>query len=103
VLVVNDSVVVRKVLRVALAADPSIEIAGSAADGLIALKKILLLQPDLITLDVEMPILSSLETLREILRLYPKLPGTLTEKGASTTLDALALGDADNSDGDGGK
>jgi two-component system chemotaxis response regulator CheB len=99
VLVVDDSVVVRKLLMEALAADASIEVAGSAPDGSIALKKIPLLQPDLVTLDVEMPILSGLETLREIRKQYPKLPvimfSTLTERGASTTLDALALGASD--------
>jgi two-component system, chemotaxis family, protein-glutamate methylesterase/glutaminase len=99
VLVVDDSVVVRKVLCEALTADSTIEIAGTAADGSIALSKIPILKPDLITLDVEMPGMSGLETLAEIRKLHPKLPvimfSTLTERGAAITLDALALGASD--------
>lgn len=99
VLVVDDSVVVRRLLCEALSGDAAIEVAGSASDGSIALEKIPQLRPDLITLDVEMPVLSGLETLREIRRLYPKLPvimfSTLTDRGAATTLDALALGASD--------
>jgi two-component system chemotaxis response regulator CheB len=74
VLVVDDSAVVRKVLCEALTADSTIEIAGTAADGSIALSKIPILKPDLITLDIEMPGMSGLETLAEIRKLYPKLP-----------------------------
>jgi two-component system chemotaxis response regulator CheB len=99
VLVVDDSVVIRRVLIAALGTDPAIEVVGSATDGSIALAKIPLLRPDLVTLDVEMPVMSGLETLREIRKLYPKLPvimfSTLTERGAATTLDALALGASD--------
>ncbi|MBZ5501171.1 MAG: chemotaxis response regulator protein-glutamate methylesterase [Acidobacteriia bacterium] len=99
VLIVDDSVVVRKVVSDALAVDPGIAIAGTAADGRIALAKIPLLTPDLITLDVEMPGLNGIETLKEIRRLYPKLPvimfSTMTERGAAITLDALSLGAAD--------
>src|SRR5271168_4250417 len=99
ILVVDDSVVIRKVLCDALASDPAIAVAGTAQDGRIALAKIAQLHPDLITLDVEMPNLSGLETIPEIRKLYPKLPiimfSTLTEGGATTTLDALALGASD--------
>jgi two-component system chemotaxis response regulator CheB len=99
ILVVDDSVVIRKVLCEALGADPSIEVAGSAADGNIALAKIPQVNPDLITLDVEMPGKSGIETLVEIRKLYPKLPvimfSTLTERGATVTLDALSLGASD--------
>ncbi|MGA2419644.1 MAG: chemotaxis response regulator protein-glutamate methylesterase [Candidatus Acidiferrum sp.] len=99
ILVVDDSVVIRKVLCDALASDPAIEVVGTAPDGRIALAKITQLHPDLITLDVEMPNLSGLQTIPEIRKLYPKLPiimfSTLTERGASTTLDALALGASD--------
>ncbi|HXA83204.1 MAG TPA: chemotaxis response regulator protein-glutamate methylesterase [Methylomirabilota bacterium] len=99
ILVVDDSVVVRKVLAEALATDASIEVAGTAADGNIALAKIPQVNPDLITLDVEMPGKSGIETLVEIRKLYPKLPvimfSTLTERGAAVTLDALSLGASD--------
>jgi two-component system chemotaxis response regulator CheB len=99
VLIVDDSVVIRKVLCEALLADSSIEVAGVAADGRIALSKIPQLNPDLITLDIGMPGLSGFETLKEIRKLYPKLPvimfSTLTERGAAATLDALALGASD--------
>jgi two-component system chemotaxis response regulator CheB len=99
ILVVDDSVVIRKVLAEALATDASIEVAGTAADGNIALAKIPQLNPDLVTLDVEMPGKSGIETLVEIRKLYPKLPvimfSTLTERGAAVTLDALSLGASD--------
>jgi two-component system chemotaxis response regulator CheB len=99
ILVVDDSVVIRKVLSDALTADASIEVAGTAADGNIALAKIPQVNPDLITLDVEMPGKSGIETLVEIRKLYPRLPvimfSTMTERGASVTLDALSLGASD--------
>lgn len=99
VLIIDDSVVIRRVLTEALKADPSIEVVGHAADGRIGLSKITQVQPDLITLDIEMPGMSGFETLKEIRKLYPKLPvimfSTLTEKGAAATLDALALGASD--------
>ncbi len=99
ILIVDDSVVIRKVLCDALASDPAVQVAGTASDGRIALAKITQLHPDLITLDVEMPNLSGLETIAEIRKLQPKLPiimfSTLTERGAATTLDALALGASD--------
>lgn len=66
VLIVDDSVVIRKVLCEALRVDGSIDVAGTAADGRIALAKIQQLNPDLVTLDVEMPVISGLETLTEI-------------------------------------
>jgi two-component system chemotaxis response regulator CheB len=99
VLVVDDSVVIRRVLCEALATDPAIEAVVSAADGSIALSKIPLVNPDLITLDVEMPGMSGIETLAAIRKTYPKLPvimfSTLTERGASITLEALSLGASD--------
>lgn len=99
VLVVDDSVVIRKVLCDVLASDPDIAVAGTASDGRLALQRIAQLNPDLITLDVEMPNMSGLQTIPEIRKLYPKLPiimfSTLTARGASTTLDALALGASD--------
>jgi two-component system chemotaxis response regulator CheB len=99
ILVVDDSVVIRKLLCETLATDPDLEVVGSASDGHIALAKITQLHPDLVTLDVEMPVMNGLETLAELRKLYPKLPvvmfSTLTERGASATLDALSLGASD--------
>ncbi len=99
ILVVDDSVVIRKVLCDTLSQDAELEIVGSASDGRIALSKIQQLNPDLVTLDVEMPVMNGLETLKELRKSYPKLPvimfSTLTERGASATLDALSLGASD--------
>ncbi len=99
ILVVDDSVVVRRVLCETLSADPQLEVVGSASDGRIALAKIDQLHPDLITLDVEMPVMNGLETLAQVRKLYPKMPvvmfSTLTEHGAAATLDALTLGASD--------
>lgn len=98
-LVVDDSVVVRKAIREALESESTIEVAGTAASGRIALAKIPQLNPDVITLDIEMPGLNGLKTLAQIRKLYPKLPvimfSTLTERGAAITLEALSLGASD--------
>ena len=99
ILVVDDSVVTRKVLSDTLTGDPALEVVGTASDGHIALAKIPLLKPDLITLDIEMPVMDGLETLAAIRKFYSRLPvimfSALTERGASATLDALALGASD--------
>ncbi len=99
ILVVDDSVVIRKLLSETLTGDAAVEVVGVAGDGRIALAKIPLLKPDLITLDIEMPVMNGLETLAAVRKLYPRLPvimfSTLTERGAAATLDALALGASD--------
>jgi two-component system, chemotaxis family, protein-glutamate methylesterase/glutaminase len=99
VLIVDDSVVVRKVLAEVLASIPSVEVAGTASNGAVALAKIPQVNPDVITLDIEMPGMDGLQTLAEIRKQYPKLPvvmcSTLTERGASVTLEALARGASD--------
>jgi two-component system chemotaxis response regulator CheB len=99
ILVVDDSVVIRKLLSDTLSGDQALEVVGTASDGRIALAKIPLLKPDLITLDVEMPVMDGLETLAALRKLYAKLPvimfSTLTERGAAATLDALSLGASD--------
>lgn len=99
ILIVDDSAVIRKVLTEGLALDPVIEVVGTAANGQIAISKIPQVNPDLVTLDIEMPVMNGLETLVAIRKIYPKLPvimfSTLTERGALTTLDALALGASD--------
>jgi two-component system chemotaxis response regulator CheB len=99
VLVVDDSVVMRRLVSDILAADPGIEVVGTAANGKVALAKIPQLNPDVITLDVEMPVMDGLETLTALRALYPKLPvimfSTLTDRGASATIDALERGASD--------
>jgi two-component system chemotaxis response regulator CheB len=99
ILVVDDSVVIRKLLADTLSADPALEVVGVASDGRIALAKIPLLRPDLVTLDIEMPVMDGLQTLVEVRKLYPKLLvimfSTLTERGAAATLEALSLGASD--------
>ena len=99
ILIVDDSVVIRRLLSDTLSADRALEVVGVASDGRIALAKISLLKPDLITLDVEMPVMDGLETLAELRKLYPKLPvimfSTLTERGTAATIEALALGASD--------
>ena len=99
ILVVDDSVVIRKLLSETLSGDRALEVVATASDGRIALAKIPQLKPDLITLDIEMPVMDGLETLAAVRKLYPKLPvimfSTLTEHGAAATLDALALGASD--------
>jgi two-component system chemotaxis response regulator CheB len=99
VLVVDDSVVVRRMISDAMAGDSALEVAATAANGRIALDKIPQVNPDLVTLDVEMPEMDGLETMAEIRRLYPRLPvimfSTLTQRGAAATIDALSLGARD--------
>jgi two-component system chemotaxis response regulator CheB len=96
VLVVDDSVVIRRLVTSVLDEDPDITVVGTAASGRIALAKLLQVAPDCVTLDIEMPDLDGLGTLRELRKTHPRLPvimfSTLTERGAATTLDALALG-----------
>ncbi|MGO8720124.1 MAG: protein-glutamate methylesterase/protein-glutamine glutaminase [Acidobacteriaceae bacterium] len=99
VLVVDDSVVIRRMVSDVLAGEPDIEVAGAAADGRIALQKIEQVNPDIVTLDVEMPVMDGLETLKELRKSHRRLPvimfSTLTERGASATIDALAAGAVD--------
>jgi len=96
VLVVDDSALVRRIISDALASAPEIEIAGTCANGRIALARIPQVNPDIVTLDIEMPVMNGLDTLKELRKTYLRLPvimfSTLTERGASATLDALSLG-----------
>jgi len=99
ILIVDDSAVIRRQLTEVLAADPEFVVAGTAANGLLALQRLPELKPDLITLDVEMPGMNGIETLIEIRKLDSRLPvimfSTLTGPGAAATLEALARGASD--------
>jgi two-component system chemotaxis response regulator CheB len=99
VLVVDDSVVIRRLVAHALEEEPLIDVVGSASNGVVALQRIPQMNPDVVTLDIEMPEMDGLETLRHIQRDYPQLRvimfSTLTERGASVTLEALRLGAGD--------
>ena len=99
VLVVDDSVVVRRLVADALAGDPQIDVIATAANGQIALTKIEQLAPDLVTMDIEMPVMDGIETVRALRKRGDKRPivmfSTLTERGASATFDALAAGATD--------
>jgi len=96
VLVVDDSVVIRRLVCHALEEDPGIEVVGVAANGRIALSRLAQLAPDVITLDIEMPEMDGLGMLRELRRRDRITPvvmfSTMTERGAAATFDALSLG-----------
>jgi chemotaxis response regulator CheB len=95
VLVVDDSALMRKLIPQMLEADPSIEVVGTAMDGNFCLKKIEELQPNVITLDLQMPGMNGIDTLKEIMRRHP-LPvivvSSHSTEGASITFKALGLG-----------
>ncbi len=99
VLVVDDAMLIRRMVTDVLAADPMIEVVGEAPNGKVALQKIMQLSPDLVTLDVEMPEMDGISTLKEIRKAHPRLPvimfSALTERGAADTLEALHHGASD--------
>lgn len=99
VLVVDDSVVVRQLLKDVLSSDPELDVVATAPNGHVALSKIRQLDPDLVTLDVEMPVMDGLQTMKVIQNDFSKLPvimfSSLTQRGANATLEALALGAKD--------
>ncbi|WP_168582424.1 protein-glutamate methylesterase/protein-glutamine glutaminase [Gephyromycinifex aptenodytis] len=99
VLIVDDSVVIRRLISDVLKTDSEIEVVGTAVNGKNALDKLPSLKPDVMTLDVEMPVMDGLQTLVEVRKTYKKLPiimfSTLTERGAGATLDALERGASD--------
>ncbi len=96
VLVVDDSVVVRRLVTDLLASDPVLEVVATAPNGRIALDKLPSARPDVVILDVEMPEMDGLQTLTALRREYPVLPVVMfsqhTQRGAAVTLEALAQG-----------
>jgi two-component system, chemotaxis family, protein-glutamate methylesterase/glutaminase len=99
VVLVDDSVVIRRVLTDLLAADPTVEVVGTAANGKLGLDKIRAVKPDIVILDIEMPVMDGLATLPLLRAEFPQLPvimfSTLTTRGGTATLDALSLGATD--------
>ncbi|MFM1886364.1 MAG: chemotaxis response regulator protein-glutamate methylesterase of group 1 operon [Pseudomonadota bacterium] len=98
VLIVDDSALVRRILAELLASDPSIEVVGAAGDAFSARDRIKQLNPDVLTLDVEMPKMDGVTFLRNLMRLRPMpvvMVSSLTEHGAEITLDALGVGAVD--------
>lgn len=99
ILVVDDSAVMRSLLRSVIATDATLEIAGTAQDGESALRLIETLRPDLVLLDVEMPVMDGLQTLRAMrgrnLRPPVIMCSALTQRGARVTIESLASGAAD--------
>jgi two-component system chemotaxis response regulator CheB len=98
VLVVDDSALMRQLISTLLSADPDIEVVGTAPDPHVARERIKALNPDVITLDVEMPHMDGVTFLRKIMALRPMpvvMISTLTQSGAEVTLEALEVGAVD--------
>lgn len=98
VLIVDDSALTRKILSEILSSDAEIEVVGTAMDPYIARTKIKQLNPDVLTLDVEMPKMNGINFLKNLMRLRPMpvvMVSTLTQKGADLALEALGLGAVD--------
>ncbi len=99
ILAVDDSLVVRSLLSRLIEAEPDLELASTASDGRRGVEKVTSVKPDVVVLDVEMPIMNGVEALVEIRKIDPELPvimfSNLTRTGAATTLEALALGAKD--------
>ena len=98
VLIIDDSALTRKVLREILSSDDEIEVVGTAMDPYDARDKIKQLNPDVLTLDIEMPKMNGINFLKNLMRLRPMpvvMVSTLTQKGADLALEALGLGAVD--------
>jgi len=96
VLVVDDSLVTRRLVTLALESEPWLEIVGTAENGKEALERVTMLAPDVVTMDIEMPEMDGMEALRHLRQQAPLVRVVIlskhTERGASATLEALALG-----------
>ena len=95
VLVADDSAFMRTALTRMIESDPGIKVVATARDGIEAVEKVLAVQPEVVTLDVEMPRLGGLEALRQIMQKAPRpviIVSSLTQEGAEATLNALDLG-----------
>ncbi len=95
VLVADDSAVMRSGVRRLLESDTDIHVVGIAKDGLSAVQQVAALDPDVVTLDLEMPVMNGLEALQRIMRDHPRpviMFSSLTVEGAEATFDALSLG-----------
>jgi two-component system chemotaxis response regulator CheB len=99
VLIVDDSAVMRSLLRSVVSTDSALEVAGTASDGLSALNALSVVRPDLVLLDVEMPVMDGLATLKQMRERAPRLPiimcSALTQRGAQVTIESLASGASD--------
>ena len=98
VLVVDDSALIRSVLREIIGSQPDMEVVGVAPDPIVAREMIRRLDPDVLTLDVEMPRMDGLDFLEKLMRLRPMpvvMVSTLTERGSEITMRALELGAVD--------
>ena len=99
VLVVDDSVVVRRLIVDALGGAENIEVVGTASNGLLAQAKIDQLKPDVITMDIEMPQMDGIAAVKELRKRHKQIPvimfSTLSAAGATATLEALAAGATD--------
>jgi two-component system chemotaxis response regulator CheB len=98
ILIVDDSSFMRMAIRSVLSKDPTIDIVGTAADGMEGVEKAIALKPDLITMDVEMPRMDGISALKQIMAKAPTkvlMVSTLTNEGAKSTFEALEAGAID--------
>jgi two-component system chemotaxis response regulator CheB len=96
VLIVDDSALMRRALKEIIMTDTSLEVVGTARDGQDAIEKVHDLNPDVVTMDINMPVMDGLTSMQHILSDYPEMPvlmvSSITEEGALTTFEALELG-----------